>query len=150
MAAPALEPQGAPPAAPGGGAVGGQSAQTVQQIESLLAQLSQEEPDPQVQHLIQQAQQPMEALQQAVGKDDTEDMSSGLHNPGGDGGQEAGGSPEGGGHPVMEIHIGSAPKTFDGAKKAAMKNFQEKGHFSGSTPKGSKPETQKAKSKAKG
>lgn len=169
MGAPAPE---APPAAPGGGAIaggGGQSAQLVQQIEGLLMQLAQSEPDPQIQHLIQQLSEPIQQLQQVVGKDDTEDMSSGLHNPGGEeapggAGGAAGGAPmpggagagagegAGGEHHVVEVHIGvpsGGPKSFGDAKKAAMANFKEKGHF-GSGPKGSPPETERAKNKAKG
>lgn len=166
MGAPAPE---APAAAPGGGAVapgGGASAQTVQQIMMLLTQLGQEEPDPQIQHLVQQAMQPLQALETAMGKDDEGDAMSGLHNPGGPGGGEEaepggapggpaggampGGEPGGGEHHVVEVHIGVPSKSFGGAKKEAMDNFKEKGHFSRSAPKGAPPQTERTKNKAKG
>lgn len=169
MAAPAAE--GAPPAAPGGGAVAGgagASAQTVQQIVMLLTQLAQEEPDPQVQQLVKAMMQPAQALEQVMGKDDEGDAMSGLHNPGAPGGEEAepGGAPggglpggdasgaepgEGGGeHHVVEVHIGVPSKSFAGARKEAMSNFKEKGHFSRSAPKGAPPQTDRTKNKAKG
>lgn len=162
MAAPAAE---APPAAPGGGAVeppggGGQSAQILQQIQMLLVQLGQSEPDPEVQHLVQQAMQPIQALEGVVGKTDEANAMSGLHNPGGEGGEgvegagaEPAGGSGGGEHHVVEVHIGvpaGGPKTPGDAKKAAMANFKEKGHFSGSTPKGVAPQTDRTKNRAKG
>lgn len=168
MAAPAAE---APAAAPGGGAIAGgggaQSAQIVQQIEQLLAQLAQSEPEPQIQSLVQQVMGPIQQLQQAVGQDTQEDMSG---VPGGEAeegtgagaaggmpaaGEAGGGAPEGteggGEHHVVEVHIGvpGGQKDFKSANKAAAANFKAKGHF-GSGPKGSPPETQKAKNKAKG
>lgn len=133
---------------PGQGGPGGQSAQIVQQIEGLLAQLAQEEPDPQIQRLIKQVQAPIEALQQAAGADDMQDMQSGLANPGGAGGGEPGGG-GGGEHHVVEIHIGAGgPKDFKSANKAAMSTMGARGHFSRETPSGEEPETQKARYRA--
>jgi hypothetical protein len=107
-----------------------------------------------------------EALQTVVGKDDEQDMQSGLANPTGGGtagGIEPGGELPGGGEPsagsgsdhhgVAEIHIKMAPggpKTFGDAKKAAMAMHSEKGHFDPNTPKGETPSSARSKSKAKG
>lgn len=172
MAAPAPAEAAAPPA----GAGGSGGAQIVQQIEDLLMQLSQMEPEPEIQQAVQSIQERLEPLQQLLGKDDQQDMQSGLANPGGAApGEEppgggAGGMPAGpesagmpapteggggGGEPTheVEIHIrpaGGGSKSFGGAKKEAMANLKEKGHFSRSTPKGEKPSTDRTKSKAKG
>lgn len=164
-------PAGAPPAGltpPGGDAGGGgQSAQLVQQIEALLAQLAQEQPNPQVQQIVQAVQKPIEALQQVVGTNDAQNMQSGLANPGGGGAGGPGSEDElpppatgghegaggGGEHHVVEVHIGvpsGGPKSFGGAKKAAMAQHAASGHFDPNTPKGETPSTPKTKSKAKG
>ena len=81
MAAPAAEAQAPAPALPGAGGSGG--AQILQQIEALLAQLAQSEPEPAIQQAVKGMAQQAEALQQIVGKDDEQDMQSGLANPGG-------------------------------------------------------------------
>lgn len=146
----------------------GQSAQIVQQIETLLAQLAQEEPDPAIQRLIKQAQAPIEQLQQAAGKDDMEDMQSGLAAPGGMGegppaeeggglGGPPGGGPEpgerggeGGEHPALVIHIGAPSKSFKGANKAAMANMRERGHFNPRGAPGEEQRTERTRAKARG
>jgi hypothetical protein len=143
----------------------------LQQIESLLAQLAQNSPEPEVQHAVMNIQKQVEPLQQLMGAQDTQNMQSGLQNPtggapgGGEeeppgpggmpgqmpgmtGGHEAGG---GGEHHVLEIHIGAGgPKTFADAKKAAMSTHAARGHFDRSTPAGETPSTPRTKSKAKG
>lgn len=149
MAAPAAEaPPEANAAAPGGGATQGQAAQIVQQIEQLLTMLQQEEPDPDVQRLVKQAQPIISQLQEVAGKDDTEDMSSGLHNPGGDegaAGGEGGGdaaSPHGKPAVTIAIHAGEPkPSDFKGARKAAKSAME-----SGSLPS----ETERTMNKRKG
>ena len=139
MGAPAPEQGAAAPQLPGAGGVGG--AQILQQIEQLLMQLAQSEPEPQIQQAVSAIGQQVSALQQVVGKDDMQDMQSGLANPGGSGGMPPGGE---------EPAAAEEPKSFAGAKKAAMANFKEKGHFSKNTPKGETPESEKSKNKKKG
>lgn len=152
MAAPAAE---APPA-PGGlpaGAGGGGGAQILQQIEGLLAQLTQMSPQPEVVQAVAHLAPQIEALQQVIGKSEEGDMSSGLANPGG----APGGAPAPGGMPPMPGGApgGAAPEevpqstSFDGANKAAMALMKSHGSFSKSTPKGEKPSTSKTKNKAK-
>lgn len=154
------------------------SSQILQQIEGLLAQLAQAEPEPEVQRAIQGIQKQVEPLQQILGAQDAQNMQSGLQNPtggaGGAGGEEApeapggpagalgagagapptgdeGGGAPGGEHHVVEIHIGAGgPKTFGDAKKAAMAMHGERGHFDPGTPKGETPSSAKTKAKAKG
>lgn len=166
-AEPGQAPQAPPaPALPGAGGSGG--AQILQQIEALLAQLAEAEPQPAIQQAVKDMAQQAEALQQVVGKDDEQDMQSGLANPSGGGEMPPGGGAkelpaEGGAgmppdsgaggdhHGVAEIHIKmGAPKSFGGARKAAMANHAEKGHFSKSTPKGETPQSDRTKNKAKG
>src|SRR5437879_1752052 len=145
-------------------------AQIVQQIEGLLAQLAQAEPEPVIQRMIQEIQKPIEQLQQVVGKDDMQDMhgggmegvggmgggmggaaAGGMPSPTGEGGGElpsgAGGASEGGEPGGLVIHIKpGGSKSFGGANKAAMANFRQKGHFgSGSEA----PETERTRNKAK-
>jgi hypothetical protein len=152
---------------------GGQGAQILQQVEGLLTQLAQSEPEPEVQQAIQGILQQVQPLMQLVGKDDMQDMQSGLNNPsgpppgeeggempGGAGGQELpsgggaegapspGGGDEGATHHV-EIHITPA-KTFAGARKQAMATHAQRGHFSQHTPAGERPSTDRTKNKAKG
>lgn len=148
------------------------SAQILQQIEGLLAQLAQSEPEPEVQRAIQGIQKQVEPLQQILGAQDAQNAQSGLQNPTGGAGA-AGGAPggeeeegagagapppangagggAGGEHHVLEIHIGAGgPKTFADAKKAAMAMHGERGHFDPGTPKGEMPSSAKTKAKAKG
>lgn len=151
--------------------------QILQQIEQLLAQLAQEQPDPQVQHAIKGIQQQVEPLQQIVGGQQGQNMQGGLNNPGapgeqapppggmpgmnaggGAGAEEAppaggpgGGAPHGGATPVLAIHVApGGPKSFGEAKKAAMATHAERGHFDKNTPKGETPSTPRTKAKAKG
>jgi len=166
------------------GVQGGGSAQVVQQIESLLAQLAQEQPEPQVQQAIKGIQAQVEPLQQILGAQQAQNMQGGLQNPtgpppaGGPGGAgapppggspgegselppepggamppEHGGEPGGGGehgHHTIEIQIKpGGPKTFAGAKKAAMATHRERGHFDPNTPAGETPSTPRTKNKAK-
>lgn len=144
MAAPGAE---APAAAPGGGAVGGQSAQIVQQILMLLTQLGQEQSDPNVQRLVQSMMGPAQDLEKVVAGNDTENMSSGLENPGGPGEEEGegpGAEPAEGepGKPAVTIAIHAGkPKDFAGAKKAAGKAMRD-----GSLPS----ETDRTKNRKKG
>lgn len=172
----AAEPGQAPVAPPGQGGSGG--AQIMQDIQQKLAQLAQAEPEPEIQQAVAKMSQEAEALETVLGKDDAQDMQSGLANPGAPGGEAAGGmpggapapggaapaeelpagggaAPEGGGdhHGVAEIHIKmqpGGPKTFGAAKKAAMATHAERGHFDKNTPKGETPSSQRSKSKAKG
>lgn len=138
---------------PQGGAGGGQGVQILQQIQDLLAQLSQVESDPGVQRAVQSIQGVIDPLMQAVGGADQQDMTSGLANPGGD---ASGGMPPGG--PAEDALDGGAddasegppPKGFGGAKKAAMANFGKKGHFSKSGSKGEQLQTDKTKNRLKG
>lgn len=165
MAAEAGQSPIAPPAGQGGS--GG--AQILQQINALLAQLGQMEPEPEIQQAVQQMSKQAEALEAVVGKDDVQDMQSGLANPTGGGampptsegeelpGAEGEGAPQPGGgsdhHGVAEIHIKMAPggpKSFGDANKAAMSSFKAKGHFDPHTEKGKTPQSSKSKSKAKG
>lgn len=140
----------------------------MQQIQSLLAQLVQMEPEPEIQQAVQTMSKQAEALEGVLGKDDEQDMQSGLANPTGGGAPSPAGGPEelpgagapggdaGGGehHGVAEVHIKmtpeGGPKTFGDAKKAAMAMHAEKGHFDPHTPAGETPSSQKSKSKAKG
>lgn len=153
--------------------------QILQQIESLLSQLAQASPEPQVQQAIQGIQKQVEPLQQILGAQQAQGQSSGLQNPGGapeagggagaippPGGVEPGGAgdeselPQGGApaeggdhHGVAEIHIKMAPggpKSFGDAKKAAMAQHASSGHFDPHTAKGETPSTAKTKAKAKG
>lgn len=151
----------------------GSGAQIVQQIEGLLAQLAEQEPEPEIQRAIQAIQTQLEPLQQVVGKDDEQDMQSGLVNPGGApppmnaaglGGAGGGPSLEGGSQsdtseippsggekgPVhaLEIHIKPAPKSFGAANKAAMATHREKGHFNPRGEKGEPQESQRSRYKA--
>lgn len=164
--------QSQPPIAPPAGQGGSGGSQILQQIEGLLAQLVQSEPEPQIQQAVQTISKQVEALQGVIGKDDEQDMQSGLANPTGGGAMPAAGGAEGaeepqlpgagapggdagGGdhHGVAEIHIKmqpGGPKTFGDAKKAAMAHFGEKGHFDPNTKKGETPQSQRSKSKAKG
>lgn len=163
MAMPAPAEAAAPPA----GAGGSGGAQILQQIQSLLAQLVQAEPEPEIQQAVQTMAKQAEALETVVGKSDEQDMQSGLANPTGGGGLAgAGGAEEPGAEPSMgadaggndhhgvaEIHIKMAPggpKSFGDAKKAAMAMHAEKGHFDPNTPKGETPSSPKSKNKAKG
>lgn len=157
----------APPAPAGQGGTGG--AEILQDIEAKLAQLAQMEPEPEIQQAVADMAKQAEALQTVVGKDDQQDMQSGLANPTGGGAMPGAGgaeepdlaasggegAPEGGGdhHGVAEIHIKMAPggpKNFGDANKAAMSSFKDKGHFDPHTEKGKTPQSQKSKSKAKG
>lgn len=152
----------------GGGAGGGQSAQLLQQITQLLTQLAQEQSDPQVQEAVKGMMDQATQLEGVVGQNDVAAMQGGLHNPGGEeeplaepgggaapggdvGQSEIGGGDSGGDHGGAEIHVKIAPpKSFSGAKKAAMSTFGEKGHFDPKGEKGKAPTTQKSKNKAKG
>lgn len=165
MAAPAPE-AAAPPAAGGGG--GG--AQILQQIEDLLNQLVQSEPEPEIQQAVQGMMQQVQDLQQVVGQDMGQDQGEGLGGapagggmpePGGAGGQEEmppspGGAPApeggagGGEGPTHEVEIHIRPTGgFKGARKAAMATHAERGHFSKTTPKGETPQSDRSKNKAK-
>lgn len=169
MAAEAGQPPIAPPAGQGGS--GG--AQILQQIEGLLAQLAETEPEPEIQQAVQQMAQQVEALQTVVGKEDAQDMQSGLANPtgggalpgaggaeeeglpGGAAAPEVGGAAPGGSdhHGVAEVHIKMSPggpKTFGDARKAAMAQHKASGHFDKNTPKGQTPSSERSKNKAKG
>lgn len=96
----------------------GEASQTLQQIESLLAQLAQEQPEPQVQQAIQGIQKQVEPLQQILGAQQAQGQSSGLENPAGAPGGAAGaipppgagGVPGGAGEPEPELPAaGGAP-----------------------------------------
>lgn len=136
------------PAAADPGAPPGQSAQLLQQVQDLLAQVMQSESDPDVQNAVGSILQVLEPLMQKVGGNDAQQMQSGLNTPGGpppDMGAPA---------PDMSAMGGGGPPppatTFSGAKKQAMDKFKSKGHFSGSTSKGEKPQTNKTKNRTKG
>lgn len=163
----AAEP-GQPPIAPPAGQGGTGGATILQDIQSKLAQLAQIEPEPAIQQAVTKMSEDAQALEGVVGKDDEQDMASGLANPTGGGAAPGTGGveepelPAGGGaeapggsdhHGVAEIHIKMAPggpKTFGDAKKAAMATHRERGHFDRSTPKGETPTSAKTKAKAKG
>ena len=116
----------------------GEGSQILEQIEGLLAQLAQSEPEPEVQRAIQGIQKQVEPLQQVLGAQDIQNQQGGLANPTGGGagamggmpapggagmptgaeppeelpeGGAAGGAPPSGGdhHGVAEIHIKMAP-----------------------------------------
>lgn len=156
-------------AAPAAGAGGSGGAQIMQDIQEKLVQLSQMEPEPEIQQAVAEMSKQAETLEGVLGKDDEQDMQSGLANPTGGGAPPPGGGAEeelpgagapaggdaGGGdhHGVAEIHIKMAPggpKSFGDARKAAMAMHAEKGHFDPHTPKGETPSSPKSKSKAKG
>jgi len=134
----------------------GGGAQIVQQIESLLMQLAQQEPEPAIQRMIRDVQQPIEALQQVVGRDDTEDMAAGEGEmmggpPGGEGGATPPEGAEGGKGPALVIHIGAGgPKDMGTARKAAMANFRSKGHFNPKGQPGEEQATERTRAKQRG
>lgn len=130
------------PAGGGGGnaSPGGQDAQTLMQVQQLLAQVAQSQQEPHIQRAISSMLQLLDPLIQAVGANDTQDMSSGLNTPNG---------PEGAAPPDDGSGGGASPSTFGGASKAAAANFADKGHFSKSGSKGEELQTDKAKNRAK-
>lgn len=133
---------------PPGGAGGGQGVQILQQIQQLLAQLMQTESDPGVQKATQAMLQLVDPLMQAVGQADQGSMNSGISNPTGPPDLSGGAGDLGGGTESSEGGAGpSLPSSFGGAKKAAMANFKDKGHFSKSGSKGEKLQTDKTKNR---
>jgi hypothetical protein len=110
-------------ASPDQGPPAGQTAQILQQVQQLLAQVMQNEPDPQVQDAVNTMLKMSDALMQAVGAHDTQDMSSGLNNPGapeGSPAEEAGESPATEAAEDQGTGGKSPPKTFKGARSSAM------------------------------
>lgn len=160
-AAPGGDPtQGGSPLA-GGGAGGGQGVQILQQIQGLLQQLAQTEQQPAVLQAVNAMGKLMDPLMQAVSQSEGGpggSMSSGLADPTGGGGADMTGAPAGpdsaggGGYSSEGGSTDSAPpsKTFGGARKAAMANHAEKGHFSKSGSKGEQLQTDKTKNRTKG
>lgn len=147
-------PGGSPLA--GGGAGGGQGVQILQQVQDLLSQLLQTTQQPAVQQAVNSMMKLVDPLMQAVGAEESGpsgSMSSGLANPTGSGSPDETSAPAGpdnmGGSGYSSE--GNAPsKSFGGAKKAAMANHAEKGHFSKSGSKGEQLQTDKQKNRTKG
>jgi hypothetical protein len=156
LTAPAPDPTaGGDPTQGGGAAPGpgpGQSSQLIQQVQALLAQIMQNEPEPAIQRAVGSMLQMTDDLSKVLGRDDQQDMTSGLNTPGGavaPGGGGLGGPDLSGGTQSSEGPA-TSPTTFGGANKAAMANFGEKGHFSKSGSKGEALQTSKTKNRLKG
>jgi hypothetical protein len=129
----------------------GQSSQLLQQIQDLLSQIMQNEPEPAIQRAVGSMLQMTQDLGQVLGRNDQQDMMSGLNTPGG------AAPPMGGGMAGPDLMGGTrsseGPATgggFPGAKAAAMANFREKGHFSKSGSKGEQLQTEKTRNRLKG
>jgi hypothetical protein len=121
----------------------------LQQIQSLLAQIMQNEPEPAIQRAVSAMLQMTDDLSKVLTVDDQQDMMSGLNTPGGaapPGGPPALAGPDLAGGTRSSEGPASAT-TFGGAKKAAMANFAEKGHFSKSGSKGEQLQTDKTKNR---
>jgi hypothetical protein len=132
----------------------GQSSQILQQVQGLLAQIMQNEPEPAIQRAVNAMLQMTDDLSKVLGQNDQQDMSSGLNTPGGampPGGPGGGlGGPDLSGGTESSEGPATAPTTFGGAKKAALANFASKGHFSKSGSKGEALQTEKTKNRLKG
>lgn len=156
----------------------GQGTQLLQQVGDLLGQLAQQETEPTIQRAIMGIMKQMEPLMTLVGQDDQQDMSSGLATPNGPAAGNGpgpptpgspppgpGGSPMPGGPPDVGGAMssegiggldpsagggGEPPKTFEGAKAAAMATHRDKGHFNPHGAKGEEQETDKTKNRKKG
>jgi len=133
----------------------GQSSQLIQQVQDLLAQIMQNEPEPAIQRAVNAMLQMTQDLSQVLGRNDQQDMMSGLNTPGGGpspvpptgggaGGPDLAGGTQSSEGPTPE------PTTFGGARKAAMANFAKKGNFSKSGSKGEALQTEKTRNRLKG
>jgi hypothetical protein len=152
VTAPPVDPTGGagPGAGPGPGPGPGQSSMLIQQVQGLLAQLMQNEPEPAIQRAVGAMLQMTDDLSKVVGQNDQQDMTSGLNTPGGampPGGGVGGPDLAGG---TMSSEGPASASTFSGARKAAMDNFSSKGHFSKSGSKGQALQTEKTKNRTKG
>jgi hypothetical protein len=127
----------------------GQSSQLIQQVQNLLAQIMQNEPEPAIQRAVNAMLQMSQDLSQVLGRDDQQDMMSGLNTPGGAVPPTGAGPDLAGGTESSEGPTGE-PTTFGGAKKAAMANFAKKGNFSKTGSKGEPLQTEKTKNRLKG
>jgi hypothetical protein len=111
----------------------------------------QNEPEPAIQRAVNAMLQMTDDLGKVVGADDQQDQMSGLNTPGGAAspmGPAIGGPDLAGGTRSSEGP--ATATTFGGARKQAMANFAEKGHFSKSGSKGEQLQTEKTKNRAKG
>lgn len=142
---------GGDPTQGGGGMPGpGQSSVLLQQVQSLLAQIMQNEPEPAIQRAVGAMLQMTSDLGKVLGQNDQQDMTSGLNTPGGAMAPGGGiGGPDLSGGTQSSEGPASSP-SFAGARKAAMANFAEKGHFSKSGSKGEQLQTAKTKNRTKG
>jgi hypothetical protein len=140
----------------GAGPGPGQSSQLIQQVQALLAQIMQNEPEPAIQRAVNAMLQMTDDLSKVLGQNDQQDMQSGLNTPGG--AMAPGGPPPGGGVGGPDLSGGTIssegpatpPTTFKGANKAALANFKSKGNFSKSGSKGEELQTEKTKNRLKG
>jgi hypothetical protein len=155
-AAPSNDPTAGGSPMAGGGAGGGQGTQIIQQIQGLLQQLGQATQQPAVQHAIDAINQVLGPIAQAVGAEESGpqgSMSSGLANPTGGDGSTQSSAPAGpdnmGESGRSSEGTKAGPSSFAGAKKAAMANHAEKGHFSKSGSKGEQLQTDKTKNRTK-
>jgi hypothetical protein len=126
-------------------------------VQGLLAQIMQNEPEPAIQRAVNAMLQMTDDLSKVLGRNDQQDMMSGLNTPGGamppGGALPPGGGPGGpdlSGGTISSEGPATPPTTFGGAKKAALANFASKGHFSPSGSKGEALQTAKTKNRLKG
>jgi hypothetical protein len=121
-------------------------------VQGLLAQIMQNEPEPAIQRAVGAMLQMTNDLGRVLGRNDQQDMLSGLNAPGGavappQGPAGLAGPDLAGGTRSSEGPASAT--TFGGARKAAMQNFRTKGHFSPSGSKGEALQTEKTRNRLK-